>query len=234
MSFEAITSIDQYILAWFNGSHSLFFDCLAQLLTSGLTWIPLYISLFILVMKNNETMAQIALIVGCSALCIILAGGMADFVVKPLVGRYRPADDPFIKYAVDVVGNHRGSSYSFFSAHAANTMSLAVFFAFLVRDRLLSVWLIVWSLINCWTRLFLGLHYPSDILCGLLWGVVAGFLSYVVFHHVYFKISPRLNYISSQYSSTGYSKSDIDIVVSVLVLTLVVVMVGAVYQTQFI
>jgi undecaprenyl-diphosphatase len=67
-----------------------------------------------------------------------------------------------------------------------------------------------------------------------VWGVVAGVVSYLIFHRVYFRISPRLNYISSQYSSTGYSKSDIDIVVSVLVITLAVVMLCAVYNTQFI
>jgi undecaprenyl-diphosphatase len=234
MAFASFTTFDQYLLGLFNGSNSLFLDSMAQWLTSGLTWIPLYIALFILVMKNNETMAQIALIVGCSLLCIILAGGLTDFVVKPLVARWRPANDPFFKYAVDVVANHRSSDYGFFSAHAANTMSLAVFFSFLVRDRLLGFTLVVWSLINCWTRLFLGLHYPFDILFGILWGIVAGSLSYLVFHHIYFKISPRLNYISSQYSSTGYSKTDIDMVVAVFVLTLAVVMLCAVYTIRLI
>lgn len=232
MSFEAIDAVDQCVLGWFNGSHSLFLDSLVTYLTCGATWIPLYIGLFILVMKNNETMSQIALVMGCALLCIVLAGGVTDLIVKPLAGRWRPSNDPFIKYAVDVVGNHRGDSYSFFSAHAANTMSLAVFFCFLVRNRLLSAALIVWSLINCCTRLFLGLHYPSDILCGLLWGTVAGSLSYLLFIRTYFKISPKLNYISSQYSSTGYSKSDIDMVISIMLLTVGAVILLALATTK--
>lgn len=216
---DRLIALDQELLMWFNGSDSLFVDRLAMSLTAGVTWIPLYIALFYLVVKNNETMLQIGIIVGCSMLCILLADGMADGIVKPLVARPRPSNDPIIKYAVDVVNNHRGMSFSFFSAHAANTMSLAVFFSLLVRNRLFSSALIIWSLVNCWTRMYLGLHYPGDILCGLLWGSVSGGLSYLVFHRFYFKVSPRLNYVSSQYTRTGYNIIDIDVVLAVMVFT---------------
>ncbi|MBM6993311.1 MAG: phosphatase PAP2 family protein [Prevotella sp.] len=224
---ESLIHLDQQLLLWFNGSDSLFVDRFAEVLTSGLTWIPLYLALFYLVVKNNETMLQIALIVGCSALCILLADGVAEGIVKPLVGRWRPSNDPYFKYMVDVVGNHRGTDYSFFSAHAANTMSIATFYGLLVRNKLFSVSLIVWSLINCWTRMYLGLHYPSDILCGLLWGVIAGTISYVVFHKFYYKVSPKINYISSQYTSTGYSNIDIDIVMLAIVGILAVAVVAS-------
>jgi undecaprenyl-diphosphatase len=120
---------------------------------------------------------------------------------------------------VDVVNNLRGDDYGFFSAHAANTMSLAVYFCLLVRNRVFQFFMILWSLINCWTRLYLGLHYPGDVLVGLLWGIIAGFIAYLVWHKVYFKISPKLNYISSQYTSTGYSLTDIDVVIAVMVFT---------------
>lgn len=224
MTLDSFITLDQHLLTWFNGSDSLFVDRLAEVLTSGITWIPLYIALLILVIKNNETMTQILIIVGCTALCIVLADGVADGLVKPLVARPRPANDPLIKYTVNVVANHRGMGFSFFSAHAANTMSLAVFFSLLIRDRLFGTVMVLWSLVNCWTRLYLGLHYPGDILCGLLWGAVAGAISYLVFYRLYFKVSPRLNYISSQYTPSGYSKQDIDMVVGVLVAIIAVVM----------
>ena len=169
-------------------------------------------------------MVQIALAMGCAGLCILLADGMADGIMKPLVARPRPSMDPYLKYVVSVVDNYRGSGFSFFSAHAANTMSLAVFFSLLVRNKLFTTVMIIWSLLNCWTRLYLGLHYPIDIFCGMVWGVIAGVISYLVFYKLYFKFSPKFNYISSQYTATGYSRVDIDVVMMVIVLILAVVM----------
>jgi undecaprenyl-diphosphatase len=223
MTLESLIEIDQSLLLWFNGSDSLFLDRFMEMLTWGFTWTPLYLALFYLVVKNNETMAQIALTMGCAALCIILADGVADGIVKPLVGRPRPAMDPYIKYMVHVVDNYRGSGFSFFSAHAANTMSLAVFFSLLVRNRLFNTVMVLWSLLNCWTRLYLGMHYPSDILCGLLWGAISGVISYWVFYKIYFKVSPKINYISSQYTRTGYAIIDIDVVMLVVAAILVAV-----------
>lgn len=227
MTLESIIEFDQQLLLWFNGSDSLFLDRMSDMLTWGFTWTPLFLALFFLVVKNNETMPQIVLVTCCAGLCILLADGMADGIVKPLVARPRPAMDPYLKYLVDVVDGHRGSGFSFFSAHAANTMSLAVFFSMLVRNRLFTTVMVLWSLLNCWTRLYLGLHYPVDIVCGVLWGIVSGLISYMVYHKFYYKISPKINYISSHYTSSGYSMADIDMVVVVLAGTLAMVTVLA-------
>lgn len=225
MALDSLVTLDQHLLMYFNGSDSLFLDHLVPLLTCGLTWIPLYVVLFFLVVKNNETMMQICLILGCTFLCILLSGGVDDGIVKPLVGRLRPTNDPMLKYAVDVVDNTRGVGFSFFSAHAANTMALAVFVSWLVRDRLLSITMIFWSLLNGWTRVYLSVHYPGDVLCGWVWGVLAGSVAYLVFHRLYFKVSPRLNYVSSQYTQTGYSRVDINIVMAMLVVIFNVVII---------
>lgn len=216
MDLNTILELDRQILAFFNGSDSLFIDGIALTLTSGLTWIPLYLGLFYLVIKNNETMAQVVLIVGCAVLCLFLADGLADYIVKPLVGRWRPTNDPLIKYSIDVVNNYRETKYGFFSAHAANTMSIAVFFCLLVRSRKFTVTMLLWSLLNCWTRMYLGVHYPGDILCGLVWGVTVGVFVYYLYKHVYFKISPKLNYVSTQYTTTGYSLADIDVLITLV------------------
>lgn len=213
--------IDRQLLLLLNGSDSVFFDKLIMALTSGFTWIPLYLALLYVVVKNNETTAQILLIIGCAVLCIALADGVADFIAKPYFQRWRPSNDSVIKYAVKVVDNVRGGDYGFFSAHAANTFSLAVFFSLLIKDRLLTLTLVFWSLLNCYTRMYLGLHYPLDILAGLLWGMVAGVLSYLVWWKVYYKISPNIHYISSQYTSSGYSLTDVRSIIMVFVFILV-------------
>ena len=213
--------MDRQLLLFLNGSDSVFFDRFVMTLTSGLTWIPLYLALLYIVVKNNETMAQILLVIGCAVLCVVLADGIADFWAKPYFQRWRPSNDPLIKYAVKVVDGVRGDRYGFFSAHAANTFSLAVFFSLLVKDKLLTFMLVFWALLNGYTRIYLGLHYPGDVLVGTLWGMVAGALAYLVWRKVYYKISPDIHYISSQYTSSGYSLADVRTVIMVFVFILV-------------
>lgn len=227
IDIQSILEVDRYFLSLVNGSDSLFLDNLMVMLTSGLTWIPLYLSLFYLVVKNNETMSQILLVIGCVLGCVVLSDGVTDFIVKPMVERWRPSNDPIFKYTVKVVNDMRGADYGFFSAHASNTFSLALFFCLLVKSRILSVSLILWSLVNCYTRMYLGLHYPSDIVCGLLWGALVALVMYYVFCRIYKALSLSTNYVSTQYTTSGYSLDDVDIVELVLLSTLVLIVIKA-------
>ena len=223
MDFSKIQDMDMQVLSFFNGSDNIMLDQMVQILTSGLTWIPLYVMLFFVVIRNNETMGQIALVVGSAIFCVLFADGLVDGIIKQLAERWRPSNDPTFKYMVQVVDDIRLKGYSFCSAHAANTMSLAVFFSLLVRSKLLTITLVTWSLINCWTRLYLGVHYPSDILCGMMIGIVVGILVYLLYYKIYLRISPKINYISNQYTSTGYDHDDIDKVMVILMFTLIYV-----------
>ena len=234
MDFSKIQDMDMQVLSLFNGSDNIMLDQMVQILTSGLTWIPLYVMLFFVVMRNNETMGQIALVVGSAIFCVLFADGLVDGIIKQLAERWRPSNDPTFKYMVQVVDDIRLKGYSFCSAHAANTMSLAVFFSLLVRSKLLTITLVTWSLINCWTRLYLGVHYPSDILCGMMIGIIVGILVYLLYYKIYLRISPKINYISNQYTSTGYDHDDIDKVMVILMLTLVYVVTRSVVMAGFV
>jgi len=227
INMNELIELDRELLLAVNGSASLYLDGLVKTLTTAATWIPLYLALFYLVMRNNSSMARIAFIVACAGLCYLFAGAVDDGIVKPLVARWRPTHDPVIGWQVDVVNGYRGGNYGFFSAHACNTFSLAVFFSLLVRSRVFTIALVTWSLVNCWTRLYLGVHFPGDILCGLLWGGMVGSLIYLFYWRVQRRFSTKINYISSQYTATGYQNSDVDIVVTVLVFTLVYALIRA-------
>ena len=218
---EQLIDFDRWLLLAVNGSDSLYFDGVVRTLTTAATWIPLYIALFYLVMKNNNSMRKILTIVLCAGLCYLLAGAVDDGLVKPLVARWRPTHDPVIGWQVDVVNGYRGGKYGFFSAHASNTFSIAVFFSLLVRSRLLTVALVGWSLVNCWTRLYLGVHFPGDILCGLLWGGFVGTMVFLFHRRVESRHNHTGRYISSQYTLAGYQRVDVDVVVTVLMLTLI-------------
>ena len=224
MVFQPILDFDKQLLLMLNGSESLFLDSMVMTLTTAWTWVPLYISLLIIVIKNSDTSVRILLTIAAAGLCVLLAGTIDDTIVKPLVGRWRPTRDPEIGLLVDIVDGYRGGDYGFFSAHAANTFSIAIFFSWLVRSRLLTVALVLWSLTNCWTRLYLGVHFPGDILVGLCWGGLVGTGVYFLFYrYLIAKLTWTPTYTSLAYTKTGYNRNDADVPVCILTFTLIYV-----------
>ena len=205
-------NIDLAILQMINGSESSFLDGLMVTLTSGFTWIPLYIALLYLVISNNDNMTKIMLIILCGIGCVVFSGGICDFIIKPMIGRIRPINDDMLDGIIYTVGDMSNKDFSFFSSHAANTTSLTMFFALLVRNRKFTVAMTVWTLINCYTRLYLGMHYPFDVLVGIAWGALVGLLLYFVYLRVYDRMFPDVEFISTQYTSKGYTIITIDIV----------------------
>ena len=122
MDWQRISEIDRELLYFFNGSDSLFFDSLISTLTNGWVWLPLYAGLLYIVAKNN-TAQQVMLTVGAVAVCLLLSEGMAEGIVKPLVARPRPLNDPVYGHLIDTVPGVVSSDFSFFSAHSSNTLS---------------------------------------------------------------------------------------------------------------
>ncbi len=200
---EEIIQFDKHLLLMLNGSDSLYLDGVVLTLTKATTWIPLYFSLLYLTIKNSISWRPVLLVIAAAGLCVLLAGTVDDEIVKPLVARWRPTHDPQIGSLVDVANGYRGGNYGFFSAHASNTFSIALFFSLLFRNRWLTCGLVTYSLINCWTRLYLGVHYPGDITVGLLWGAIVGFCVYRLFCYAHKKL---LSTDSSQFTlhSTQY------------------------------
>ena len=221
MDFQPIIDFDKHLLLQLNGSESLFLDSLVLTLTNAWTWVPLYISLLLVVIKNSDTVLKILLILLSAGLCVLLAGTIDDTIVKPLVGRWRPTRDPEIGLLVDIVDGYRGGDYGFFSAHASNTFSIAIFFCWLIRSRVLSIALVLWSLTNSWTRLYLGVHFPGDILVGLSWGALVGTGVYFFYRYLASRFTRVGVFTSLAYTKTGYSRKDVDIPVCVLVFTLI-------------
>lgn len=224
---EVLEDLDRQLLLAVNGSGSLYLDRVVVTLTHAATWIPLYLALFYMVLKNNDNFRRLLLVLGGVAMCYLLAGAVDDGIVKPMVARWRPTHDPQIGMLVDIVDGYRGGRYGFFSAHASNTMCIATFFCWLARSRRLSVTLVTWSLINCWTRMYLGVHFPGDILVGVLWGICVGTGVYFLYRRLTRGMYMPRNMNPSQYTTTCYRRQDCNWPVAIFVFTLTFVFIKA-------
>ncbi len=239
---EELIQFDKQLLLMLNGSDSTFLDGVVLTLTNALTWLPLYLSLLYVVVKNlNQTSnfkkpqalslkpqtLNLLLILASAGLLVLLAGTVDDEIVKPLVARWRPTHDPEIGSLVDVVNDYRGGRYGFFSAHASNTFSIAVFFSLLIRARSLTIAMMIYSLTNCWTRMYLGVHFPGDITVGLIWGAIVGFSVYMLYRHVRGRWLDNSGITAEGFTSTGYEYRTVYVVPIVLTLTFVYAFVRA-------
>ena len=212
-------SLDKYFFDLICGSQSLWLDHFALVVTNAWTWLPLYIMLFILIVKNHDNMQQIVMCFVCAVLGVLLATGLTSIVAKPYFERLRPCNDPEFKYLVDIANNIRNKDYSFFSSHAATSMSLVAFMFFYTRSGMMTFFMFVWSLSMAWSRMYLAQHFFTDVAAGMLWGMITGSFAYFIYKTFSAKLYDAKCSISDKYTSTGIDKHDIETVTLVILLT---------------
>ncbi len=169
--------IDRQVLLFFNGFHADALDPVMYYITQTEFWIPLYLFLIYLMFRTHGKQAWWAL--AAIAVCILITDQATSAILKPLVARPRPSHEPSLEGILHLVNNYRGGKYGFASGHAANTFAVAMFVFLFFRDRYRMIWLVfAWAVIMTYTRLYLGVHYPGDILVGGLIGIGAGWFSF--------------------------------------------------------
>ncbi len=213
-----INSVDKYFIDLLSGSQSMVLDHFALTVTNAWTWVPLYVMLLVLVIKNHDNMQQIFICFACAILGVLMATGLTSIVAKPYFERLRPCNDPEFKYLFDIAGNLHSKDYSFFSSHAATTMSLVAFFWFFARSRVMTLFMLIWSLTLCWSRMYLAQHFFTDVAVGVLWGIMTGSLAYYIYRRFSIRLFNVNNCISDKYTLTGIDKFDTELVVLVLLL----------------
>ena len=231
MDIQPFIQYDQELLLKINGSNSLFWDGFMWIATNMLTWIPLAIVLLYVIIKNNRIKETLLIIVSLS-LVILLADQISSGFCKPYFARFRPTQDPELMYQIDIVNGYRGGMYGFTSSHAANTFGITIFLSLIIRSWSLGIVLTIWAFLNAYSRIYLGVHYPGDILFGTLTGLCIGSIISLIYNYLQRKYISQPNYISNQYTSSGYLKCDINLIHTIFILTLFYAILGGMIITQ--
>ncbi len=228
MNIQELNELDHRLTLAINGCDSLFWDNVMFTVTDTLSWTLVMIALLVVIFKNN-TWRDALIVVLALGLLIAAADQLCSGLCKPLVARWRPTQDPQLMYLMDVVQGYRGGRFGFFSGHACNTFCVAMFLSLLFRYWKLTLALFFWCTTTTFTRLYLGVHYLGDILVGLTIGCILGVLFHLLLRLVQRRmIQGRL--VSAQFTPSGYLKSDMEVLLAVIVLNYLGVIIVALLQ----
>lgn len=167
--------IDQQLFLFLNSLNSPFFDQVMHAISGKIIWIPLY--LVILISIGIRYKRKFLVIV----IFIILAATLSDqlsVVVKNIVHRLRPCHEPALEGLVHLFKGECGGMFSFVSSHATNSYDVALLSLLFIRKRWYTISIIIWATVVGYSRIYLGVHYPGDVICGSILGAAVGWGCY--------------------------------------------------------
>jgi len=180
--WQKLEEWDKWLFLQINNNWSnSFFDAVMPFMRNPFFWVPLYLFIFLFVSLNYKTKGIWWMVVFLSTVALTDITG--TYLFKNTIQRMRPCADPDIAFQVRLLLKQCGG-YSFVSNHAANHFGMATFFFFTFRH-VLKKWVWVpyaWATIIIYSQVYVGVHYPSDVICGALLGFVFGFASAAFFN----------------------------------------------------
>lgn len=223
---QQLIATDKELLLSMNGSDSLFCDGMWWVISDTKTWLLMGAVLLYVIFKNNRLNAAL-LALAMLAVAVTLSDQFSSALCKPYFMRFRPTQDPDLYSLVSIVNGYRGGSYGFISSHAANCFAVATFVSLLIRNRIFTVVMFLWAVLPSYSRAYLGVHYPGDLLCGALAGILISVIVYIIYHRINNRFFPQARYTSNQYTASGYMVENLDRLYTAMLLTAFYVVVKA-------
>lgn len=208
---------------------SAFWDNAMWTYTGITTWIPMII-LILYVAFRNQQLKEGLLVLGSIVLVLLLTNLFSAIFFKPFFERFRPSHHPDYKDLVNLINDFRGGDFGFISGHATNSFGIAFFFSRLFKNRLLTTSMMLWATLNSYSRIYLGVHFISDIVGGFIVGSLIGLLVY----EIYIKIRVRNYNISfAKRKESIYSKKKGTYLGAIIILYIVLVILLSPLLTSF-
>ncbi len=231
---DTLNAFDTRVLLRLNDNFNDFWDAAMYMGTDKLFWLPMFaVMVYVLVKNKGRESILIFLMV---ILLLVFSDGVSTFI-KGWSERLRPSHNPSIMYDLHIVNGYRGGHFGFVSSHAANSFGVALFLLLLVRNVAFSVTLLMWAAFHTYTRIYLGVHYPFDILGGILLGLLGG-LGFFQFYRFlrarfhFFKVIGTDTYKIS-HTKGGFKIADVALVIVVAILSFLLLLIAASRSTAF-
>ncbi|MCK4569323.1 MAG: phosphatase PAP2 family protein [Bacteroidales bacterium] len=173
---NTLNNWDTELFLLLNGAHNSFWDFIMFWASDKLIWIPVYILFLFMLWRRYYNKIWIVMIF--AALLIFLSDQISVHLFKDVFLRLRPCHDPSLEGMVHLVNGKCGGSFGFYSSHASNIFAIAVFVISLMRKK--EAWaillILIWAGLIAYSRIYLGVHYPGDVLAGALVGSFLGWM----------------------------------------------------------
>ena len=186
--FEYLETLDRKLFLLINQNNFELFDVLMPLYTYKFTWVPFYIILIILLYKKHGIKSLYIIFP-----LIILAVGLSDAtcnIFKYGIARYRPCHNLEINNLVKIyakIGHekpHCGGKYGFVSAHSSTSFAIAFLFSIFYKNKRATYLIFIWAIIMAYSRIYVGVHYPADVIIGAINGLLCGGVIYFIYKYL--------------------------------------------------
>jgi len=172
---RSLDQVDQKIFLFLNSLHCPFMDNIMWQISGRFLWVPLYLAIIYFFIRERKRNVWVTLI--AIAVMILLSDQLAN-LVKDTVQRFRPSHNPLITGLVNIVKDYRGGDYGFVSNHAANSFAAAAFVSMFFARRWITIAMFSWAALVSYSRIYLGVHYPFDVLGGAILGYLIGVMMF--------------------------------------------------------
>lgn len=179
---NSLENIDRVVFSLLNGWNAPYLDPVMFFLSSFWFWIPVIVFFIFLIIKVYKKKFWIPLVI--AVLCFAITDQSSN-LAKKTFKRYRPTHNTEISESVHTVNGYQGGQYGFFSGHAANSFGLALISLLFIRKKYFTIIVILWALIVSYSRIYLGVHYPSDVCVGAVYGSIIAYVLYILFRKVF-------------------------------------------------
>lgn len=172
---EKLNAFDTKVFLFLNSLHSTFFDPIMYWVSDKWFWTPLYLLIVFLIIRSYKKRSIFIFI--CIGILITMSDQLSSHIIKPLVGRLRPSHEPILAGLVHLSKAGPGGMYGFVSGHATNTFAFFIFMTLILSSKFkwLKYVLLVWAVMVSYSRIYVGVHYPGDVICGALLGSIIGY-----------------------------------------------------------
>lgn len=180
--------IDQQLFLFLNSANSPFWDKVMLFMSMKVVWAPLYLAILIyLGMKYKRKFWMIILFI---VLAVVLAD-QTSVLIKNAFDRPRPCHESSLQGLIHLVSASCGGTYGFVSSHAANSFNVALLSLMFIKKRWFTAGILVWASAVSYSRIYIGVHYPGDVLCGAILGALIGWGIYKLYQVADKKIQTR-------------------------------------------